>query len=131
MSTEFACLVWTGILTLLIRIPWMFNKVALRGFFKVSGYPSDSEPLTGWAHRIWVAHEDAVQNLVVFAVLIAGLHVLGESNAWTRAAAVTYFWARLVHFAAYAFAVPLVKTAAFVAGFGAQLLLAWQFVRHV
>jgi hypothetical protein len=75
MTTEFTCLAWTGILTLLIRVPWMFDK-------------------------------------------------------WTRAAAAVYFWARLVHFGAYAFGVPLVKTAAFVAAFSAQLLLAWQFVEH-
>jgi uncharacterized MAPEG superfamily protein len=128
MTTEFAYLVWTGILTMLIRIPWMFQKVALRGVVKVSGFPTDSEPLTGWAHRVWVAHEDAVQNLVVFAILIAGLHVLGESNAWTQAAAAAYFWARLAHFVVYALGVPIAKSVAFAVGYGAQLLLAWQLI---
>jgi uncharacterized MAPEG superfamily protein len=128
MTTEFAYLVWTGILTMLIRIPWMFQKVALRGVVKVSGFPTDSEPLTGWAHRVWVAHEDAVQNLVVFAILIAGLHVLGESNAWTQAAAAAYFWARLAHFVVYALGVPIAKSVAFAVGYGAQFLLAWQLI---
>ena len=128
MATEFAYLVWTGILTMLIRIPWMFQKVALRGVVKVSGFPTDSEPLTGWAHRVWVAHEDAVQNLVVFAILIAGLHVLGESNVWTQAAAAAYFWARLAHFVVYALGVPIAKSVAFAVGYGAQLLLAWQLI---
>ena len=128
MTTEFEYLVWTGILTLLIRIPWMFQKVALRGVVKVSGFPTDSEPLSGWAHRAWVAHEDAVQNLVVFAILIAGLHVLGESNVWTQAAAAAYFWARLAHFVVYALGVPIAKSVAFAVGYGAQLLLAWQLI---
>jgi uncharacterized MAPEG superfamily protein len=128
MTTEFAYLVWTGILTMLIRIPWMFQKVALRGVAKVSGFPTDSEPLSGWAHRVWVAHEDAVQNLVVFAILIAGLHVLGESSAWTQAAAAAYFWARLAHFVVYALGVPIAKSVAFAVGYGAQLLLAWQLI---
>lgn len=128
MTTEFEYLVWTGILTLLIRIPWMFQKVALRGVVKVSGFPTDSEPLSGWAHRAWVAHEDAVQNLVVFAVLVAGLHVLGQSNAWTQTSAAVYFWARLFHFGVYALGVPIAKSVAFAIGFGAQLVLAWQLL---
>jgi len=131
MSTEIQYLAWAAILTLLIRIPWMINKVTVRGLGKVTEYPVASEPLADWAHRVWVAHEDAVQNLIVFAVLVGALHAVGESNAWTTGAAVLYFWARLVHFIVYAFGIPWVKTAAFLAAFGAQLVLAWQLVMQM
>jgi hypothetical protein len=70
MTTELTYLAWAGILTALIRIPWMLNKVAVRGLAVVSRYPKESAPLSGWAHRLWVAHEDSVDNLVVFATLI-------------------------------------------------------------
>lgn len=131
MTVEIEYLVWATILTLLIRVPWMINKVTVRGIDKVTKYPTDSEPLADWARRVWVAHEDAVQNLIVFAVLVIVLHLIGESNAWTRAAAAAYFWARLVHFVVYAFGIPRVKTAAFLAAFGAQLVLAWQLVARL
>lgn len=131
MTTEFAYLVWTAILTLLIRVPWMINKVTVRGLTKVTGYPTESEPLSAWAHRVWVAHEDAVQNLVVFAVLVVALQLLGESNAWTRGAAAVYFWARLTHFIVYAFGIPRLKTAAFAVAFCAQLTIAWQLVTRM
>ena len=128
MTTEFAYLVWAAILTLLIRVPWMVNKVTVRGLGKVSGYPTDSEPLSAWAHRVWVAHEDAVQNLIIFAVLVVALDLMGESNMWTRGAAAVYFWARLTHFIVYAFGIPRLKTVAFATAFCAKLVIAFQLV---
>lgn len=128
MGLELQYLGWAAILTLLLRVPWMVDKVRVRGLGKVTGYPADSEPLSGWGRRAWIAHEDAVQNLVVFGMLVMVLHLGGESNAWTRGAAALYFWARLVHAVVYLFAIPRIKTVAFLAAFGAQLLLAWQFV---
>lgn len=125
MTVELQFLGWTAVLTLLIRIPWMVNKVTVRGLDTVTGYPLDSAPLSPWAHRAWIAHEDAVDNLVVFAALIIVLHLAGETTAWTRAAAAAYFWARCVHFFVYLFAIRRVKTIAFLVAFGAQLVLAW------
>jgi uncharacterized MAPEG superfamily protein len=131
MTTELQYLVAAAILTLLIRVPWMVNKVTVRGLEKVSGYPLSSEPLSQWAHRVWVAHQDAVQNLVVFAVLVVALDAAGETNAWTRSAAIIYFWARVLHFLVYAFGIPRVKTVAFLAAFAAQLVLAWQLLVRI
>jgi uncharacterized MAPEG superfamily protein len=128
MTMELQYLVWAAILTMFVRVSWMADKVMVRGLAKVTRYPQDSEPLSGWGKRTWIAHEDAVQNLVIFAVLVLALHLAGESNTITRAAAATYFWARLCHFIVYAFAIPRIKTVAFVVAFAAQLVLAWQFI---
>jgi len=128
LSIELQYLAWVTILTLLLRIPWMVNKVTVRGLDTATGYPLDSAPLDPWAQRLWIAHEDALGNLVVFAVLILILHVVGASSAWTQGAAAAYFWARVVHCIVYAFAIPRVKTIAFLFGFGAQLVLAWHLV---
>jgi uncharacterized MAPEG superfamily protein len=128
MATELQYLAWAAILTLLLRVPWMVDKVRVRGLAKVSRYPKDSEPLSDWGHRAWIAHEDAVHNLVVFAALVLVLVLAGESNAWTRGAAAVYFWARLAHALVYLFAIPRLKTAAFLVGFAAQLVLAWQLL---
>jgi uncharacterized MAPEG superfamily protein len=126
MTTELSYLAWTAILTALIRIPWMLNKVAVRGLGSVSRFPRDSQPLSDWAHRLWVAHEDAVDNLVVFGILVGLLHAAGHSNPVTVFSAAIYFWARLLHVVVYAFAVPWLKTAAHVTAYLAILTLAWQ-----
>lgn len=128
MTIELQYLGWSAVLTLLIRIPWMLNKVTVRGLDTVTGYPLDSAPLSPWAHRAWIAHDDAVDNLVVFAALVVVLHLAGETSAWTRAAAAAYFWARCIHFIVYLFAIPRIKTAAFLVAFGAQLVLAWHLL---
>jgi uncharacterized MAPEG superfamily protein len=43
-------------------------------------------------------------------------------------AAVVYFWARVVHLAAYTFGIPWVRTLAFAVGFFAQATIAWQIL---
>ena len=128
MAMELQYLVWVTILTLLIRVTWMVDKVRTRGLVKVTAYPQDSEPLSSWGRRAWIAHEDAIQNLVIFAVLVIALQLAAHSNAVTQAAAAVYFWARLCHFIVYLFAVPRIKTVAFLVAVGAQLVLAWQFI---
>jgi len=74
------------------------------------------------------AHDNAVENLVIFAGLVLAAHALGISNGATATACVVYFWARVVHLAAYTFAVPWVRTLAFAVGFFAYMTLAWQIL---
>jgi uncharacterized MAPEG superfamily protein len=131
MSLELQCLGGAAILIMLLRIAWMVDKVRVRGLGKVTGYPKDSEPLSPFGHRAWIAHEDAVQNLVVFGALVLVLHLAGESSVVTRGAAVVYFWARAAHALAYLFAVPRVKTVAFLAGFASQVGLAGALLARV
>jgi uncharacterized MAPEG superfamily protein len=126
MTTELSYLAWVTVLTALIRVPWMLNKVAVRGLATVAGYPRESQPLSDWAHRFWVAHQDAVDNLVVFGFLIGILHMAGESNTLTIISSAVYFWARLAHVVVYAFAIPWIKTVAHVAAFVALLALGWE-----
>jgi uncharacterized MAPEG superfamily protein len=39
-----------------------------------------------------------------------------------------YFWARVIHFASYTFAIPWVRTLSFVAGFACQVALVLQLI---
>jgi len=74
------------------------------------------------------AHVNAVENLVVFATLVLVAHVLGISNSTIAGASVVYFWARVVHAAAYTFGIPWARTLAFTVGFLAQAAIAWQIL---
>ena len=47
-------------------------------------------------------------------------HVLGISNAATKAAVVVYFFARLLHFVVYSAGIPAARTLTFTAGWLAQ-----------
>jgi uncharacterized MAPEG superfamily protein len=126
MSIEMRYLLAATILTALLRVPWLLNKVSVRGLQKISGYPSESEPLAPWARRLWYAHQDALDNLILFAPLVFLLEAADASSAISRIAAATFFWARLTHAIVYAFAIPWLKMLAYVTAFTSLMVLAWE-----
>jgi uncharacterized MAPEG superfamily protein len=65
---------------------------------------------------------------VVFATLVLVADSLDISGTATAMSCIVYFWARVVHAIAYAFAIPFVRTLAFGIGFLSQLCIAWQIL---
>ena len=128
MKPELTYLVWTTILTAVIWIPYVVDRIAVWGLADTVGYPEAPKPQSPWARRLKAAHANAVENLVVFAALVLVANEVGISNGATMLAASMYFWARLVHLLAYALALPWVRTLAFAVGFAAQAIFAWQLV---
>ena len=128
MKTELQSLVWVTILTAVMWIPYVLDRVAVLGLRDTVGYPLEPKPQSPWARRMKAAHDNAVENLVVFAALVLVANTLGISNGVTALAASLYFWARFVHVIAYTFALPWIRTLAFVAGFVAQAVFAWQIL---
>ena len=128
MSVELRYLALTSVLTGLLWVPYILNEIAVRGLFDAVGYPANPKPLAPWAQRMKAAHYNAVENLVVFAALVLVATAAGIHGPAIASAAVVYFWARVVHAAAYTLAIPWVRTAAFVAGVGSQLCIAWHIL---
>ncbi|MDH4107578.1 MAG: MAPEG family protein [Gammaproteobacteria bacterium] len=123
MSSELMSLVAVTALTAFLWIPYILNTIMVRGLLDAVGYPQDPKPLAPWAARLKAAHYNAIENLVVFATLVLVANAAGVSTANTVLACQVYFWARVVHPAAYAFGIPWVRTLAFAVGFGCQLTL--------
>ena len=128
MKTELFYLACTAALTGLLWVPYILDRLAVRGLIDAVGYPSDPKPQSAWAQRMMKAHANAVENLVVFATLVLTAAALGISGGVIATAAMLYFWARLVHVLAYTLAIPWVRTLAFTAGFIAQAMVAWQIL---
>ena len=128
MKTELLYLVLVTTLTAVIWIPYILDRIAVRGLMDAVGYPENPKPQSPWARRMMAAHANAVENLVVFAALVLAAHAAGVSNNATVLACAVYFWARVAHLLAYTFAVPWVRTLAFAVGFGSQVTLAWQLL---
>jgi len=112
----------------LMWIPYIFNVIMVRGVLDAVGYPENPKPMAPWATRMKAAHYNAVENLVVFAALVLVANAVGVKGEATALACVVYFWARVVHFLAYTFRIPWVRTLAFVVGFGCQLTLAFKML---
>ncbi|HYM36750.1 MAG TPA: MAPEG family protein [Steroidobacteraceae bacterium] len=130
MKTEILYLTYVAVLTGVLWIPYILNEIVVRGLSDAVGYPENPKPLAPWAERMKKAHYNAVENLVVFAALVLVANALGVSDPATQMCAVVYFWARVVHAAAYTFAIPWIRTLAFATGWGAQMCIAWQILAH-
>ena len=128
MKTELLYLALVTAFTGLMWVPYVLDRIAVGGLMEAVGYPANPKPQSPWAQRLKKAHANAVENLVVFAALVLTAQALGIASVVIGSAAVVYFWARVVHAAAFAFAIPWVRTLAFAVGFLAQAVVAWQIL---
>ena len=128
MKTELQYLVYVTAFTGLLWVPYILDRIAKWGLVTAVGYPTNPPPQSPWAQRMMKAHDNAVENLVVFAALVLAAHALGVASGAVATAAIVYFWARVVHLLAYTFAMPWVRTLAFAVGFFAQATIAWQIL---
>ena len=132
MSRELMWLTLTVILTGILWIPYMIDRAKVRGFMGSMDNPSrNDKPQSPWAQRMYFAHTNAVDNLVIFAPLVLILDDIGYSTQTTVIACAVYFWARLAHAIVYAIGVPVLRTLAFLVGFLAQAVLALAVFRVV
>jgi uncharacterized MAPEG superfamily protein len=124
MSNELLWLTLTVILTGLLWVPYILDRVMVRGLMGAMANPSPTDlPQSPWAQRLQKAHYNAAENLVIFATLVLTLNVLHHSTESTVIACAVYFWARLAHAIIYAMGVPVLRTLAFTIGFLAQVAL--------
>ena len=124
MSRELMWLTLTVILTGLLWVPYILDRVMVRGLMGAMANPSRSDkPQSPWAQRLYFAHSNAVENLVIFAALVLILDDIGHSTESTAIACAIYFWARLAHAIVYLLGIPVLRTLAFTVGFLAQAAL--------
>jgi len=128
MKPELVYLGWVTALTGVLWVPYILDRIFVRGLIDAVGYPANPKPQSPWAARLMKAHANAVENLVVFAALVLAAHAAGISNNAIAASSLVYFWARVVHVLAFTFAIPWVRTLAFAVGFFSQACIAWHLL---
>jgi len=121
-------LAYVTILTALMWVPYVLDRMMVWGLTDTVGYPADPKPQSPWAERLKKAHANAIENLVVFAVLVFCAHGMGITGDLIGTAAMIYFWSRLVHAISYTMAMPWVRTLGFTGGFVAQMMVAYAIV---
>jgi uncharacterized MAPEG superfamily protein len=132
LTPELFWLTLTVILTGLLWVPYILNRVSVRGLSGSMANPSrDAKPHAAWANRLMFAHDNAVENLAVFAPLVIILNEIDYTTKWTVYACAVYFWARLAHLIVYTLGLPVFRTLAFTVGFLAQAVLALAIFRVV
>ena len=126
VTTELYWLILTITMTGLLWIPQIIHSVLKVGPTKALLYPNEAtEHYADWAKRSKAAHNNAVENLIIFAPLIILVVILGAENEMTAITASVYFFARAVHFFMHTLAVPLMRTLMFLIGFACQIVMAF------
>lgn len=124
LPNELVFAAWTAAFTGLLWVPIILNRLAEMGIWKALSNPEpDVRPHANWAYRLASAHRNAIENLVVFAPLAISVHILQRGDQLTAMACATFFAARVAHAVIYTAGIPLLRTIAFVIGFGAQAIL--------
>ena len=132
LTPELYILTLTVILTGLMWVPYITARMFSRGIAATLADPANPAfaPDPGWAERARRAHANAVENLALFAPLVIILAFTGAGTPATILASQIYLGARLVHYLVYAAGLPVIRTAAFIAGFAATLVIAAAILGH-
>jgi uncharacterized MAPEG superfamily protein len=128
MTTDLTMLAWTAGFTLLLWVPYILAHIAHVGLIPALTYSADAEPLPDWAARAKKAHYNAIENLAPFAALVIVAHLSGAANGATAAAAIAYFWLRVIHYGVYLLGIPFARTLTFALSWAAQICILWQIV---
>ena len=132
LTPELFWLTLTVILTGVLWIPYIINRAQIRGLPDTLANPiRDAKPHAPWATRLMFAHDNAVENLAIFAPLVLILNAIDYSTPATVWATAVYFWSRVAHLIVYTLGLPGFRTAAFVVSFLAQAVLALAIFRLV
>ena len=125
LTNELYWLVLTVLMTSVFWLPYILNRMMEQGIINAIWDPQGhTQTKKEWARRMMQAHDNAIENLAVFAPLVILIQITGANSKVTASACMVYFCARLVHYMAFTFAVPVLRVATFLIGFGAQLTLA-------
>lgn len=126
MKNEIYWLILTIIATGLFWVPYILNRIFENKLIPALRNPNrDKRPKSLWANRLMYAHENAVENMALFAPVVILLNHLNLSTQTTITAAMVYFFARMVHVLCYTFGVPYMRTLAYFIGWMAQTYLAF------
>jgi len=132
LSIEIFWLTVTVAMTGLFWLPYIINRLYEEGVGRAIWNPNaDPGPEALWAQRMMAAHENAVENLVIFVPLVLTVQILAINNDKTAMACVMYFSARFVHYLVFSFGVPVMRVATFSIGVVAQFILIFEILSYM
>ncbi len=133
MSTELTYLVLSGILSLLLWVPYIGMRAFLWGIPTfLNNYPEDfpaktpKQPL--WAERAQRAHLNLVETLPAFAIVILVAAVSNSLNDVTACWAKVFFFSRIIHAVVYTLGIPYLRTPVYLVSWFAILRIGFMLL---
>lgn len=133
MTTELYWLTLSILLTSILWMPYIINRLFEGGFF-FGLWDPDGETASKipWAQRLMSAHVNAIENLVIFTPLVIIVHILEMNTDLTAIASILYFFSRVLHVLFFTFRVPVLRIVAFLGGsFVAEMMMVFTLLGWV
>jgi len=132
VTTELYWLTLTVALSGILWLPYILNRLYEEGLGKALWNPEpDAGPKAQWAVRMMAAHENAVENLIIFVPLVLIIQILGINNESTAFACALYFFSRLAHYIVFSLGIPVLRVVIYFVSFYAQVLLAVAIIKQL
>jgi len=132
VTTELYWLTLTVAMSGILWLPYILNRLYEEGIGKALWNPEpDAGPKAQWAVRMMAAHENAVENLIIFVPLVLIIQILGINNESTAFACALYFFSRLAHYIVFSLGIPVLRVVIYFVSFYAQVLLAVAIIKQL
>lgn len=130
MTVELKWLIYTALLAGSLWIPFIvgINMTDFQGKAHLFVRPPDPSQMNPWVHRSLRAHQNLLEQLVPFAIIVLAGAVAHVSTPVTVACSISFFWLRVAHAIGMISGVarlpmrPMIYVAAWIV----MLVFAWQ-----
>lgn len=124
MTTEVSVAVVVGLFTMFLVFAFAMGAIRPLGMKTIMGNREDVPPLTGWVGRAQRAHQNALENLLPYAVVAFALQAADVSTWLSQTAALVFLGARITHGLSYLAGIQGVRTLSWNVGFAATVAAA-------
>ena len=126
MTPELTYLIWSVALTVILALIAVSGAALQVGLPKLAGNRESMPEIKGWAGRAYRAHQNMLENLILFAVLVLVAQIVGVHNSLTLHGAQLFFWARVAQAIVHIAGIPWVRTVAWLVSLAGLLMIFFQ-----
>jgi uncharacterized MAPEG superfamily protein len=134
VTPELKWLMYTALLAGSLWIPFIIgvNTADFPGKEQLFVRPPDPGQMKPWVHRSLRAHQNLLEQLLPFSIVVLIGAMSRVSTSITVACSITFFWLRVAHAIGMitGFARLPLRPMIYLGGWVAMLILAWQILLH-
>ena len=128
MSFELTLLIWSVGLAFVQMLVAVSGAILQFGLPDIAGNRENMPPATSWAGRAQRAHDNMLENLVLFGVLVLVTEIANKNNAMTGFGAQLFFWARVIYAIIYVIGLPWLRTGVWLVSMIGLILIFLQLI---
>jgi len=128
MKPELMWLLWALALTVVQMLVAVSGATLQVGLPMLASNREGMPPLTGWRRRADRAHQNMLENLVLFVALVLIAVVANKTNSATLLGAQLFFWARVAYAVIFIAGIAWLRTLAWFASIIGLVIIFFQLV---